>query len=81
MECEYSLCIVCSEGIYENAAVLKSSNMSSPVTTALEKYEFGQHEILSEDTEQFPAEKRTKSGNTEEGSSDNEAVSFQVNAE
>ena len=81
MECEYSLCIVCSEGIYENAAVLKSSNMSSPVTTALEKYEFGQHEILSEDTEQFPAEKRTQSGNTEEGSSDNEAVSFQVNAE
>lgn len=62
-----------SEGIYENAAVLKSSNMSSPVTTALEKYEFGQHEPLSEDTGQFPVEKRTQSGDTEDGSSDNEA--------
>jgi len=67
-----------SEGIYENAAVLKSSNMSSPVTTALEKYEFGQHEILDEDSDQFPGEKRTQSEVTEEtGNSDNEAVSFQ----
>ena len=81
MSCEPSLCIVCSEGIYENAAVLKSSNMSSPVTTTLEKYEFGQHETLSEDIEQFPVEKRTQSGDTEEGNSDNEAVSFQVNLE
>ena len=51
--------------------------MSSPVTTALEKYEFGQHETPSEDT----VEKRTQSGDTEEGNSDNEAVSFQVNVE
>ena len=53
--------------------------MSSPVTTALEKYEFGQHKTLTEDTEQ--KEKRTQSGDTEEGNSDNEAVSFQVNLE
>lgn len=66
-----------SEGIYENAAVLKSSNMSSPVTTALEKYEFGQHEILDEDSEQFPGEKRSQSDVTEEEHSENEAVSFQ----
>ena len=56
--------------------------MSSPVTTALEKYEFGQHEILDEDSDQFPGEKRTQSEVTEEtGNSDNEAVSFQVNVE
>lgn len=57
--------------------------MSSPVTTALEKYEFGQHEILDEDSEQFPGEKRSKSDVTEaeERHSDDEAVSFQVNVE
>ena len=57
--------------------------MSSPVTTALEKYEFGlgQHEILDEDSEQFPGEKRSQSDVTEERHSDDEAVSFQVNAE
>lgn len=51
--------------------------MSSPVTTALEKYEFGQHEALDEDSET----KRAQSDDTEEGNSDNEAVSFQVNVE
>ena len=53
--------------------------MSSPVTTALEKYEFGQHEALDDDSEQFPETKRAQSDDTEEGNSDNEAVSFQVN--
>ena len=55
--------------------------MSSPVTTALEKYEFGQHEILDEEPEQFPGEKRSQSDVTEEEHSENEAVSFQVNVE
>ena len=76
---EHSHCIVFSEGIYENAAVLKSSNMTGSVTTALERYEFGQHEILDEDSEEFPVEKRTQSDAPDEmGDSDNEAVSFQV---
>ena len=56
--------------------------MSSPVTTALEKYEFGQHEILDEDSEhQFPGEKRSQSDVTERENSENETVTFQVNVE
>ena len=60
-------------GIYENAAVLKSSTMSSSSdTTILEKYEFGQetndHDVDDDDAE------------VDEGKqSDSEPVSFQVN--
>jgi len=60
-----------SEGIYENAAVLKSSTMSSSSdTTILEKYEFGQetndHDVDDDDAD------------VDEGKqSDSEPVSFQ----
>ena len=77
----HSPSIVCSEGIYENAAVLKSSSMASPVTTALEKYEFGQeilHDDSQDDSHDSPGEKETLSDDPEERSSDQEAVSFQV---
>ena len=77
----HSPSIVCSEGIYENAAVLKSSSMASPVTTALEKYEFGQeilHDDSQDDSHESPGEKETLSDDPEERSSDQEAVSFQV---
>jgi len=39
-----------SESIYENAAVLKSTNFIKPVSSTLEKYEFGQNEESRSDS-------------------------------
>jgi len=39
-----------SESIYENAAVLKSTNFIKPISSTLEKYEFGQNEDLRSDS-------------------------------
>ena len=59
-----------SESIYENAAVLKSASMMTPVTNTIEKYEFGQ---MSEEEEELDVEERVPdAGDTFE------AVSFQV---
>ena len=59
-----------SESIYENAAVLKSASMMTPVTNTIEKYEFGQ---MSEEEEEVDIEERAPdAGDTFE------AVSFQV---
>ena len=60
-----------SESIYENAAVLKSASMMTPVTNTIEKYEFGQ--MSEEEEEEVEVEERV----AEEGHTF-EAVSFQV---
>lgn len=39
-----------SESIYENAAVLKSTNFGKPISSTLEKYEFGQNEDARSDS-------------------------------
>jgi len=39
-----------SESIYENAAVLKSANFGKPISSTLEKYEFGQNEDARSDS-------------------------------
>ena len=57
-----------SESIYENAAVLKSASLMTPVTNTIEKYEFGQMDEDDVDIEERVAE----AGDTFE------AVSFQV---
>ena len=57
-----------SESIYENAAVLKSASMMTPVTNTIEKYEFGQMDEDDVEVEERVAE----TGDTFE------AVSFQV---
>ena len=60
-----------SESIYENAAVLKSAAMMTPVTNTIEKYEFGQ--MSEEEEEEVDIEERVPdAGDTFE------AVSFQV---
>ena len=60
-----------SESIYENAAVLKSASMMTPVTNTIEKYEFGQ--MSEEEEEEEEVEERVvEAGDTFE------AVSFQV---
>ena len=45
-----------SESIYENAAVLKSASMMTPVTNTIEKYEFGQMSEEEDDVEERVAE-------------------------
>ena len=62
-----------SESIYENAAVLKSASMMTPVTNTIEKYEFGQMSEEEEEEEEVDIEERVPdAGDTFE------AVSFQV---
>jgi len=39
-----------SESIYENAAVLKSNNFAKPISSTLEKYEFGQNDDARSDS-------------------------------
>jgi len=39
-----------SESIYENAAILKSSNFVKPISSTLEKYEFGQNDDARSDS-------------------------------
>ena len=76
--------LFCSEGIYENAAVLKSSNMSfSADITTLEKYEFG-NETINNSTDDFNEEDEEEieepAGDDLDSDSDikTEPVSFQV---
>ena len=57
-----------SESIYENAAVLKSASMMTPVTNTIEKYEFG----LNDEEETSSEERAGEAGDPFE------AVSFQV---
>ena len=71
------MCIVFSDGIYENASVLKSANtkMLTPVTTTIEKYEFGQDNDVSdnENHDEDHEDDATEEDNTNAG-----GVSFQV---
>ena len=50
MICKNLICLLFSESIYENAAVLKSTNFIKPISSTLEKYEFGQNEDLRSDS-------------------------------
>ena len=43
-------CLLFSESIYENAAVLKSNNFVKPISSTLEKYEFGQNDDARSDS-------------------------------
>ena len=61
-----------SESIYENAAVLKSASMMTPVTNTIEKYEFGQMSEEEEEEEEEVEERVAQARDTFE------AVSFQV---
>ena len=47
---ENVISLLFSESIYENAAVLKSTNFIKPISSTLEKYEFGQNENLKSDS-------------------------------
>ena len=71
--------IVFSDGIYENASVLKSnnSNMLTPVTTAIEKYEFGQDNVSDNDDHDHEDDATVEQEQDEEESA-NGGVSFQV---
>ena len=54
------------ELIYENTAVLKSNAYLTPVTTAIEKYQFGGHEEEDEDEDDDDAGEEKEEDNADE---------------
>ena len=55
-----------SELIYENTSALKSNAYLTPVTTAIEKYQFGGHAEEEEEEEEDDNDAAEKSGDEEE---------------